>query len=117
MIQAIDVCVNPFFPEFRDKYARLGYWNFLGGSMLRRAKSGWKVEDLLCSMDEAKVEMAGLVAFCAANPSNGPDCFIPAEKLKPILDSHPQRFFGLVGVNPLAQFKTIITLRGILSAR
>ena len=49
--------------------------------------------------------MAGLVAFCAANPSNGADCFIPAEKLKPILDSHPQRLFGLVGVNPIASIQ------------
>ena len=36
MIQAIDVCVNPFFPEFKDKYTRFGYWNFLGGSMQRQ---------------------------------------------------------------------------------
>lgn len=102
MIQAIDVCVNPFFTEFRDQYLRFGYWNFFGDNMLRTAQGGWKVDGLLRAMNEANVEMAGLVAFCAANPQNGADCFIPAEKLKPILDSHPQSFFGLVGLNPLA---------------
>jgi predicted TIM-barrel fold metal-dependent hydrolase len=101
MIQAIDVCVNPFFPEFKDKYARLGYWKFLGGDVLRMAQKGWEVEALLQSMDAAHVEIAGLVAFCASSLSNGEDCFIPAERLKPFLEAYPKRFFGLVGLNPL----------------
>ncbi len=105
MIQAIDVCVNPFFPEFKDKYSRLGYWKFLGGSMLASAQKGWSVDELLRSMDEANVEMSGLVAFCASNSVNGQDCLIPASKLKPILDAHPKRFFGLAGVNPLAKIQ------------
>ena len=107
MIQAIDVCVNPFFPQFRNQYTRLGYWKFFGGSLHQMAQEGWDVELLLRSMDAANVEMAGLVAFSAANPVNGDDCFIPAEKLKPIIDSHPRRFFGLVGVNPLAGFQSV----------
>ncbi len=105
MIRAIDVCVNPFFPEFRSQYARFGYWSFLGGVLCQTAQKGWEVGSLLRSMDEANVEMAGLVAFCAASPRNGDDCFIPAEKIKPLLDLHPGRFFGLVGVNPLADIR------------
>ena len=49
--------------------------------------------------------MAGLVAFCASNSVNGQDCLIPASKLKPIIEAHPKRFFGLAGVNPLAQIQ------------
>ena len=76
MIQAIDVCVNPFFPEFKDKYSRFGYWKFLDGGAYQKAQQSWTVENLIQSMDEAKVEMAGLVAFCASSPVNGEDCFI-----------------------------------------
>ncbi len=101
MIQAIDVCINPFFPEFKDKYSRFGYWKFLDGGAYQKAQKSWTVEKLIQSMDEARVEMAGLVAFCASNPVNGEDCFIPAASLKPILDSHSGRLFGIVGVNPL----------------
>lgn len=105
MIQAIDVCVNPFFPEFRDQYARFGYWKFLRGGEYEKAQAGWTVDALLKSMDEGQVEMAGLVAFCAANSVNGEDCFIPAGKLKPVIDKQPKRFFGIVGVNPLLSMR------------
>ena len=100
MIQAIDVCINPFFPEFKDKYSRFGYWKFLDGGAYQKAQKSWTVEKLIQSMDEASVD-GGLVAFCASSPANGEDCFIPAASLKPILDSHSGRLFGIVGVNPL----------------
>ena len=101
MVKAIDICVNPYFAKFKDKYGRHGFWKFLGREWKERAAKGWSVEGLLQSMDEANVEMAGLVAFCASSPSNGEDCFITAEELKPVIDAHPSRFFGLVGLNPL----------------
>lgn len=100
MVKSIDPCVNPFFPEFREKYLRPGYWNFLGPEWRKRAERGWTVEQLLGVMEQANVEMAGLVAFCAASPANGADCSISAESLKPIVDSHPKHFFGIVGLNP-----------------
>ncbi len=101
MVKAIDVCVNPYFASFKDKYRRPGYWRFLGSEWTKRAEQGWSVDQLVLAMDQASVEMAGLVAFSASSSANGEDCFIAAEDLKPIIDSHPQRFFGLVGLNPM----------------
>lgn len=103
MVKAIDVCVNPFFPDFRKKYERFGYWKFLGPDWQKKAQQGWTAEGLIQAMDQAQIEMAGLVAFCAANSFNGQDCFIPAQDLRPILESFPKRFFGIVGVNPFLQ--------------
>jgi len=100
MIKSIDVCVNPYFSKFKDKYLRPGFWKFLGPEWQKQAEKGWSEKQLLSAMEQANVEMTGLVAFCASSPANGEDCFIAAEELKPILDSNSKNFFGLVGLNP-----------------
>jgi uncharacterized protein len=105
MMQAIDACVNPFFPEFRDKFERFGYWQFLRGGEYKKAAAGWTVDALLRSMDDGNVEMVGLVAFWAANPVNGEDCFLAADKLNAVIDQHRDRFFGIVGVSPLPSIR------------
>ena len=101
MVKAIDGCVNAYFPQFTEKFARFGWWKFLGSDWVNDSRKGWTPESLIAAMDEGGVAMAGLVAFCAANAVYGEDCFIPAEALKPIIDSGPGRFFGIVGLNPL----------------
>jgi uncharacterized protein len=101
MVKAIDICVNPYFANFKNQYSRLGFWKFLGPKWQKSAEAGWSVEALLKGMDDANIEMAGLVAFCASSQQNGNDCFVSAEALKPIIESHSKRFFGLVGLNPL----------------
>jgi hypothetical protein len=102
MVKAVDTCVNPFFADFKSKFNRFGFWKFMGPAWQQRAESGWSVEQLIAAMDSANVEIAGLVAFNAASPKNGAECVILADELKPIIDAHPNRFFGLVGLNPLA---------------
>ncbi len=100
MTKAIDVCLNPFFPQFKDRYTRFGYWKFMGPQWVHDAQRGWSVDELVRRLDEANIEMAGLVAFSACSSSTGSDCTISADELKPFLDAHPTRLFGLVGLNP-----------------
>ncbi len=100
MVRAIDACVNAYFPQFKEKFARFGWWKFLGSEWVNDSRKGWTPESLIAAMDATGVDMAGLVAFCAASAKNGDDCFIAAEALKPIIDSHAGRFFGIVGLNP-----------------
>lgn len=100
MIDAIDVAVNPFFPQFAPRFSRFGYWRFLGGEWTRRARAGWKVDGLLSSMDRGRIAMAGLVALWATSPRNGSDCFVTGDELAPLIRRHRSRFFGIVGVDP-----------------
>jgi predicted TIM-barrel fold metal-dependent hydrolase len=101
MVKAIDASMNAFFPQFAKRSSRFGYWKFLGPRWEQLARVGWTVDVMIAAMDRADVKMAGLVAFSAANSTNGADCFISAEELAPIFQAHPGRFFGIAGLNPL----------------
>ncbi len=101
MIRAIDACVNPFFPEFVSRFNGFGYWKFLGQDWETKARKGWPVEDLIGAMDRSGVDKAGLVAFWASSPSSGDRSFITARELLPVLKTHSDRLFGVVGLNPL----------------
>ncbi len=99
MINAIDACVHPFFPQFAAKYSQFGYWEFLGPEWQAKARKGWEVQHLIGTMDNAGVAITGLLAFWSVADSK--DCFITPEELNPILQEHRDRLFGLVGLNPL----------------
>src|SRR6185437_9794193 len=92
MIKSIDVCVNPYFSKFKDKYLRPGFWKFLGPEWQKQAEKGWSEKELLSAMEQANVEMTGLVAFCASSPANGEDCFIGGGRWNRTLYSNCRTF-------------------------
>jgi predicted TIM-barrel fold metal-dependent hydrolase len=100
-IKAIDACVYPYFREFSEKFCHLGYWKFLASQLPPDALDGTTVDFFIQAMDQAEVEMAGLVSFWALSSAGGSESSIKAEDLVPILKAHSKRLFGIVGLNPL----------------
>jgi uncharacterized protein len=97
-IKAIDVCLYPYFRKFAHTFRPLGYWKFFSRSILKHVQEGTTVESLIEAMDQAGIEMAGLVSFWTSSMAASEN--IRAEDLVPVLKANPKRFFGIVGLNP-----------------
>ena len=92
MIQAIDVCVNPFFPEFKDKYSRLGYLEIPRAEAARKREKAGQSTDLLQSMDEAKSKWLVWSRFALRVPSTEKTASFPRTSLSPSLILIPNGF-------------------------
>ena len=62
---------------------------------------GYSPEFLIERMDLGRVEKGGLIACWAAEGVGGKDCRVEADEVYAVVNKHPDRFFGLVGVSPL----------------
>lgn len=99
-IPAIDTVVNPqtaeilklrsFAPTFQmEKFGREA-----------KALEGWTIEEMLALMDEGGIERAFLVA-CKVGQMGLPGSWqLPYEMVADAVQAHPDRFYGLAGVDP-----------------
>lgn len=65
-----------------------------------RLMSGFSLEDMLAEMDEAGIEKAFLIAAKVGSLGH-PACYhVPYEMVAAAVAKHPDRFYGLAGVDP-----------------
>ena len=112
--KAIDWSINAWLPGgVGARFAGIGHpelgvcnnsepWN-LSYSKNRRAEviEGYEPEFFIERFDLAGVEMGGLLACWAAEGVGGKDCRVEADEVYEVVNRHPTRFFGIVGVSPL----------------
>ena len=99
-IQAIDAVVNIWTPEVRairpDRDA------FYGGKMKvsNETLQGLSHEEMLCRMDAAGIERSFLIAAKNGPRQHKASYHIPYEMVAEAVNRHPDRFFGLAGLDP-----------------
>ena len=98
----IDTSVN-----FRPS-ARLGRYGYFGmDSSVGGGSAGFFLE----MMEEGGVDMAGIIANRVADGVGGEEMGNHVDLVAPLIESHPDRFFGWVGINPLQGMETIRYIR------
>ena len=98
----IDTSVN-----FRPS-TRLGRYGYFG---MDDSVGGGSAEFFLEMMEEGGVQMAGVIANRAADGVGGEEMGNHVDLVSPLLEAHPDRFFGWVGINPLLGMETIRYIR------
>jgi predicted TIM-barrel fold metal-dependent hydrolase len=97
---AIDVVVNPYTPEIvaaRPAWSR----SFLGGKIgVGGELEGVGLDAYIEKMDRAGVERSFLIAVKAGPASDSMSWRLAAETVASMVAAHPDRFSGLVGVDP-----------------
>ncbi|HEY0188335.1 MAG TPA: amidohydrolase family protein [Cellulomonas sp.] len=99
---AIDVVVNPFTPEIVGSRPA---WtaSFIGGKIgARQVVAGVSTEEYLAKMDRAGIERSFLVAAKLGPASDERSFQLEVETVAQIVASRPDRFSGLVGLDPTA---------------
>ena len=117
MIKAIDTSINAFFPETSSRFSDLGLWKFLddnpafegisGESWAEKIKRGWSPASIIEKMDTADIEKGFLISPWVTDGVGGKDMVTTVEEVAVVIDEYPDKFFGLVGVNPLNGMETI----------
>jgi predicted TIM-barrel fold metal-dependent hydrolase len=100
-VQAIDAVVNIFNA---DALAHRPLWRdqFLGEQMRvgEDTRKGVELDEMLRRMDDAGIERSFLIA-AKCGPIGHPSCFhMPLEVVDRAIAAHPDRFFGLYGIDP-----------------
>jgi uncharacterized protein len=98
--RAIDAVVNIWTPEaLAGRPERKGFYvDKLRGDP--RMMTGFSLEAMLAEMDEAGIEKAFLVA-AKVGPLGHPACYhVSYELVADAVARHPNRFYGLAGVDP-----------------
>lgn len=100
-IQAIDAVVNPMTPEimdFRPDWAK----GFFVGKIGRDADAvlGVSHEEMLKMMDAAGIERSFLIATRTGRLGLPGSWHLPYEFVAEAVRAHPDRFYGLAGVDP-----------------
>jgi predicted TIM-barrel fold metal-dependent hydrolase len=95
----IDVSVN-FKP-----HTQLKLYDVLG--IDRATARGVDPDAYIAEMDRNGVAMAGLVANVVQNGVGGELLATHVDEVYPVLQKHPDRFFGWVGINPLGGRETL----------
>ena len=100
MTRAIDIVVNLWTQEITVHYPREldQFWDLI--HILEMTKRGVTVEEELRMMDEAGVDKGLLVATTGAPVGSNLFFEKPFEKIVAVCAEHPDRFKGIIGVNP-----------------
>ncbi|CAN5839893.1 hypothetical protein BH18ACI4_BH18ACI4_01790 [soil metagenome] len=115
--KAIDWSINAWFPGgIGARFAGIGHpelgvcnnsapWMGLPYSKNRREElvKGWTPEFIIERFDMAGVEKGGLLACWAAEGLGGKDCRVEAEEVHAVVNKHPDRFYGIVGISSLPE--------------
>lgn len=72
-----------------------------------RGSVPWTAERLLAAMDEAHIDVAGVIASVAARGVGGREDPIDASQVHEVIQQAPDRLFGWVGINPTKGMETI----------
>jgi uncharacterized protein len=111
-VKAIDAVVNLYNadalshrPAWRDQF----YSEKIGVGP--ETTQGVEIDEMLRRMDAAGIERAFLIA-CKCGPLGHSSCYhLPLEVVNKALASHPERFFGLYGVDPTQGMKAVYGLQ------
>ena len=80
-------------PSWTDEF-------FVGKVKGKHSSSGISLEEMIASMDEARIQCAFLVA-AKAGRKGLPGCYhMPVSVVADAVEKYPDRFFGLVGIDP-----------------
>ncbi len=111
-ILAIDTVVNPLTPEIA---ASRPAWsaNFHTGTFKRetRVRDGYTYAETLKMMDEAGIERAFLVAAKIGQLGLPGSWHLPYETVAEAVKLHPDRFYGLAGIDPTEGMKGVRALQ------
>lgn len=122
-VQAIDAVVNIFNadalvhrPAWRDQF----FGDKIGASA--ETVKGVELDEMLRRMDAAGIERGFLIAVKCGRPGH-PSCYhIPLEVVDRAIAEHPDRFFGLYGIDPtmgmagVREFQQAVEERGYIGA-
>lgn len=96
----LDIVVNLWTPDLTQNYTPKlnNFWSKV--KILGETGSGISLEDEIARMDAAGVEKGLMVATTGG--WEGSDIYFekPVARIQKVIDEHPDRFKGLVGVNP-----------------
>lgn len=107
-VLAIDAVVNIFNQEAL-KHRPLWRNEFLGQQMRvgEETVKGVEIDEMLKRMDAAGIERGFLIA-AKCGPLGHPACFhMPLEVVNKAIAQHPDRFFGLYGVDPTQGMRAV----------
>lgn len=99
MGRIIDVSVN-FKP-----HTQLALYDALG--IDRATARGVDADEYIAEMDRNGVAMAGIIANVVQNGVGGELLATHVDEVHPLLEKHPDRFFGWCGINPLGGMETL----------
>lgn len=114
MTKSIDIVCNLRTPEITAKLPP-AFWNLTGDAswknlrILEEIKKGITIEEMLKRMDEAGVEMALLIA------TQTNEFRIYPEEVYRATKEYPDRFKGILGVNPLRGMNALKELEEVVS--
>jgi predicted TIM-barrel fold metal-dependent hydrolase len=100
-IRAIDTVVNPITPEIlklRPDWTREFYTDKLRRD--DRITKGYTYDQMLRLMDEAQIERAFLIAAKIGQIGLPGSWHLPYEIIAKAVKAHPDRFFGVAGIDP-----------------
>lgn len=100
MTRAIDIVVNLWTKEITEHYPPEldQFWDLV--KILDVTKRGITVEEELAQMDEAGIDRGLLVATTGAAVGSNIHFEKPFEKIAEVCAAYPNRFKGIIGVNP-----------------
>lgn len=114
-ILAIDTVVNPLTPEIarlRPSWSTPFYRNIFKRD--ERVGEGYSYDEMLRMMDAAGVERAFLVAAKVGQLGLSGSWHLPYEIVAGAVKLHPDRFFGIAGIDPTEGMKGVRALqRGV----
>jgi predicted TIM-barrel fold metal-dependent hydrolase len=100
MTKAFDIVVNLWTKEITQHYPDEldQFWDLI--NILEMTKNGIPIEDQLSQMDTAGVEKGLLVATTGAPVGSNIHFEKPFEKIAKVCEEYPDRFKGVIGLNP-----------------
>lgn len=99
-VKAIDAVVNIWTPEAMSHRPDWTDDFFIGKVKGKHDAGGISLEDMLAAMDAADIEYGFLVAAKTGRPGL-PGCYhMPPEVVAKAVEKYPDRFFGLIGIDP-----------------
>lgn len=117
-VQAIDAVVNIFNADALE-HRPLWRDEFLGEQMRvgEDTRQGVELDEMLRRMDDAGIERGFLIA-AKCGPIGHPSCFhMPLEVVDRAIAEHPDRFFGLYGIDPTQGMKAVRELQHAVEDR
>jgi predicted TIM-barrel fold metal-dependent hydrolase len=109
-LKAIDAVVNIWTPEALSHRPDWTDDFFIGKVKGKHDAGGVSLEKMIDDMDEAGIEYGFLIAAKTGRPGL-PGCYhMPPEVVANAVEKYPNRFFGLVGVDPYQGMKGVKAL-------
>ena len=96
----LDIVVNLWTKEITEHYPdKLDeFWRWV--KIYDETKAGIPLDEELARMDRAGIDKGLLVATTGGKPGSDEFFEKPYQKIQSVIEAHPKRFKGILGVNP-----------------